>query len=373
MKRRQKLINMLSLAITTVCTVVCSIVPQGIEANAQSYSVVRDEKIIYRGHTYAFMDAREKGLNTYYAVEEYCRNLGGHLAVIDDYDENDFLFTTLQNSFSKTAFFGYSDQDSESVWVWTGPYSDYENWTRNSRWYMPDNGREYGGDEDYAEFNYERGKDWLPNDGTWNDAPFRDNTDLFICEWEYEDSYDVADPYQALLGMESVISATLYSCEVKDVDGFTPSIDDNDFFWYAMYSYCNTYPIVEYLDGLNLPGYGEGGSYRAIPESILRNAAYAMFPDFNGTFPAIDDDTWCAKMVDHGKYGIINGAQISFARLRSWNLYDDGTMGAVYYLEHGDLSIAGCYQVFMRPNPNYNKDNGQATYYYIIDWIEKME
>lgn len=78
-------------------------------------------------------------------------------------------------------------------------------------------------------------------------------------------------------------------------------------------------------------------------------------------------------MVDHGRYGIANGAQVSFARMRSWNLYDDGTIGAVYYLEHGDLSIAGSYQVFMKPNPNYNKDNGQATYYYTIDWIEKME
>ena len=52
---------------------------------------------------------------------------------------------------------------------------------------MPDNGSGYGGDEDYAEFNYERGKeDQVPCDGTWNDAPFIDNTSVFICEWEYE-------------------------------------------------------------------------------------------------------------------------------------------------------------------------------------------
>ena len=44
----------------------------------------------------------------------------------------------------------------------------------------------YGGDEDYAEFNYERGKKGIPNDGTWNDAPFMDNTTTFICEWDFD-------------------------------------------------------------------------------------------------------------------------------------------------------------------------------------------
>ena len=51
---------------------------------------------------------------------------------------------------------------------------------------FPDNGREWGGNEDYAEFNYDTIHDWSPRDGTWNDAPFMDNTSTFICEWEYE-------------------------------------------------------------------------------------------------------------------------------------------------------------------------------------------
>ena len=150
----------------------------------QPQSVSLGERFTYDGHSYVFLNAEEMRLDTYSEVEDYCRGLGGHLAVINSQRENAFLFKMLKNSFSKTAFFGYTDHDSESVWKWTGPSSDYENWTRYGKWDLPDNGRDYGGDEDYAEFNYERGKDWLPNDGTWNDAPFRDNTDIFICEWE---------------------------------------------------------------------------------------------------------------------------------------------------------------------------------------------
>ena len=150
----------------------------------QPQSVSLGEKFMYDGHSYAFLNAEEKGLDRYTEVEDYCRSLGGHLAVINNQRENAFLFKMLKNSFSKTAFFGYSDQNRESEWKWTGPSSDYENWTRYGKWNLPDNGKDYGGDEDYAEFNYERGEDWLPNDGTWNDAPFRDNTDIFICEWE---------------------------------------------------------------------------------------------------------------------------------------------------------------------------------------------
>ena len=43
-----------------------------------------------------------------------------------------------------------------------------------------------GGDEDVAEFNYDGRKDDIINDGTGNDAPCRQNTSLFICEWEYD-------------------------------------------------------------------------------------------------------------------------------------------------------------------------------------------
>ena len=143
--------------------------------------------MFYReNHGYAFFDATYYGLKSYDDVEDFCELLGGHLAVINDGGENDYLFSLLSTFFKHTAFFGYSDRNQESNWRWVAGSSNYTNWTTSGDWDLPDNGRDWGGDEDYAEFNYERGKNWLPNDGTWNDAPFMENTNVFICEWEFE-------------------------------------------------------------------------------------------------------------------------------------------------------------------------------------------
>lgn len=137
------------------------------------------------GHSYALYDADYYGLNSYNAVRQFCNDQGGYLAVINSKEENDYLFEMVTQNSDKTAFFGYSDKNAEGNWVWANGSSSYQNWTRTDDVFQPDNGIKYEGDEDYAEFNYERGTD-CPNDGTWNDAPFRENTDLFICEWDYE-------------------------------------------------------------------------------------------------------------------------------------------------------------------------------------------
>ena len=144
-----------------------------------------DRVFLFRGHSYGFYDARSYGLTSYSEVARFCREQGGHLAVINDSAENEYLFGILESNYEKTAFFGYSDELSESDWRWEGDSSDYENWTDDDSQHQPDNGSGYGGDEDYAEFNYERNTN-SANDGTWNDAPFMRNTDTFICEWEYE-------------------------------------------------------------------------------------------------------------------------------------------------------------------------------------------
>ena len=147
-----------------------------------------ENKTDYRlnGHSYALYDAKKLDLNSYTDVKNFCNEQGGYLAVINSQEENDYLFDVISEKSKKTVFFGYSDEESEGNWTWANGTSNYRNWTRTDDVFQPDNGSGYtGGDEDYAEFNYERGTD-CPNDGTWNDAPFRDNTDLFLCEWDYE-------------------------------------------------------------------------------------------------------------------------------------------------------------------------------------------
>ena len=147
-------------------------------------SIMPPQFYTYNGHSYGFYDSEFYKLNTYREVADFCVEQGGHLAVINDQGENNFLFGLVRDNFVNTAFFGYSDEESEGSWVWEGEGSGFTNWTKYSQ-NQPDNGSGYGGDEDYAEFNYERNTP-SPNDGTWNDAPFRDNTDRFICEWEFD-------------------------------------------------------------------------------------------------------------------------------------------------------------------------------------------
>ena len=147
---------------------------------------VPDQYYLYKDHTYAFYDASRYGFTTYEQVADFCRQQGGHLAVINNDAENEYLFETLRDYSKITAFFGYSDEDREGDWQWSDGDSGYTNWTTYGSWDLPDNGEAYGGDEDYAEFNYERGKKGIPNDGTWNDAPFMDNTTTFICEWDFD-------------------------------------------------------------------------------------------------------------------------------------------------------------------------------------------
>ena len=140
----------------------------------------------FNGHSYGVYDANDYDLTTYSAVSNFCREQGGHLAVINNQTENDYLYNLMASLYDHTVFFGYSDENKEGNWQWDGDDSTYENWTQWGDWDLPDNGRDWGGNEDYAEFNYDTIHDWSPRDGTWNDAPFMDNTSIFICEWEYE-------------------------------------------------------------------------------------------------------------------------------------------------------------------------------------------
>lgn len=145
-----------------------------------------DQYYSFEGHTYGFYDASCYGFQSYKQVMDFCSDQGGHLAVINSQEENNYLFNLVRQNYIKTVFFGYSDELIEGNWEWAYGNSTYENWTTYGTWDLPDNGYKYGGDEDYAEFNYERGKSGIPNDGTWNDAPFRSNTDVFLCEWEFD-------------------------------------------------------------------------------------------------------------------------------------------------------------------------------------------
>ena len=169
-------------------------VPKTTSAEANELPPLPPEEFYYyNGHTYGFYDAERYGFQTYDEVSDFCHQQNGHLAVINNQAENYYLYNLMKDNYTITAFFGYTDKDEEGVWVWDGDESDFENWTKAGEWELPDNGERWGGGEwkdggeDYAEFNYDKDKNWgAPNDTSWNDAAFMENTTIFFCEWEYD-------------------------------------------------------------------------------------------------------------------------------------------------------------------------------------------
>lgn len=151
----------------------------------------------YDGHTYCFYDAYSIDKNeygnvtnasegAYDNVSRFCKDQGGHLAIINSYEENDALFSETQKRYDRTVFFGLSDQDNEGRWIWDdGTENTLDLWAYKGGYQQPDNGHGFSY-ENYAEYDYDAnnpaGSD---NTGKWNDAVYLKNTSIFICEWDY--------------------------------------------------------------------------------------------------------------------------------------------------------------------------------------------
>lgn len=133
---------------------------------------IPSDALEFNGHHYKiYVDA----CDSWEEAKEYCENLGGHLAVISSKEENDALFSYVISSGNKNAYFGYSDNQEEGNWYWSGDNSSYTNWHKNE----PNSERS---NEDFAMFY------WKYSDGTWNDGNFGQGTVSddrnFICEWD---------------------------------------------------------------------------------------------------------------------------------------------------------------------------------------------
>ena len=147
----------------------------------QQESVESGKRVQYQGHYYAIYNLEDivpEEENTWENARDYCIKKGGHLATITSKGENDFLFNYMRDEGVESAYFGFSDAESEGNWRWcTGERSSYTNWNENEP-------NQENPDEDYAMFYYKY------SDGTWNDGDFGRNTvnsgTWFICEWDPE-------------------------------------------------------------------------------------------------------------------------------------------------------------------------------------------
>lgn len=157
--------------------------PEKQEIDTSLYIAGQIDAGTYKEHSYAIyhLDRLPRAIESYGELSSYLKKWDAHLLTIDDADENHTIFRFLMENYLGTAFFGYSDETQEGVWLWDdGSRGGYTNWSEYNE--QPNNGKfnekEKWKNEDYAEFMLET------NDGSWNDAPFGINTRYFIVEWD---------------------------------------------------------------------------------------------------------------------------------------------------------------------------------------------
>ena len=123
----------------------------------------------YNGHSYYLYSGVAQ---TWEEAQAYCQARGGHLAVINDANENTALFNYMKSSGYSNAYFGLSDDVIEGIWHWIdGSPLSYANWASGEP-----NGRQ---SENYGMFYYKF------DDGKWNDGDGKiDSYSSLICEWD---------------------------------------------------------------------------------------------------------------------------------------------------------------------------------------------
>ena len=128
----------------------------------------------YKGHTYYAL--RTESIDSFRDANQYCREHGGHLAVLSDAEENaavyDYVFYDLKY---ESAYFGLTDDGSEGSWYWVdGTPFNFESWLEG----QPDG---LGDTENYALFWYTD----VPY--KWNDGDFGKDAEgrvTFLIEWD---------------------------------------------------------------------------------------------------------------------------------------------------------------------------------------------
>ena len=144
---------------------------------AESNQFIKDDLdvVSFKGHEYYVFPPETA--TTWEQAKTICEKLGGHLATINNKEEDQFLFEYMKSCGYDSAYFGYSDNINEGEWYWvTGESITYTNWATSEP--NQENAR-----EDYCFYYYK-----YP-DGTWNDGDFAvgnhtTDSNAFICEWD---------------------------------------------------------------------------------------------------------------------------------------------------------------------------------------------
>lgn len=128
---------------------------------------VSENSVGYNGHSYLlYTDIAD----SWEEAENFCKSHGGHLATINDSEENSFIYNYMISCGYQSAYFGLVDRNYDGTWTWAdGSNYEYQNWAE---------GEPSDLNEPYGMFYFKF------SDGLWNDGRWGDDTTAFICEWE---------------------------------------------------------------------------------------------------------------------------------------------------------------------------------------------
>ena len=134
---------------------------------------IPDDALKYDGNAYYIYD---NGITSWHAAQQYCKSLGGDLAVIYDKEENEQLFNYMVSKGYENAYIGLSNRDTRRVWKWvSGRLSDFTDWGKDEDGYQaPYDDLTYGY---YCRFNTEL------TEGHWDNAKFGNGSYAYICKW----------------------------------------------------------------------------------------------------------------------------------------------------------------------------------------------
>ena len=164
---------------------------EGNDNNQSALNPEWEDAVFFNGHYYRVYSGQSSWEN----ATEFCRSVDGHMATITSEEENDFLYNYLISLGLSSAYFGFSDVESEGEWVWcTGEEVVFLDWASGE----PNN---EGKKEHYCLF------DLANTNGQWNDGSFKSGANTyFICEWDNGHDVDSDDAVVYLEDMPIVAS-----------------------------------------------------------------------------------------------------------------------------------------------------------------------
>ena len=278
-----------------------------------------DNLDFYEDHVYAVSSE----ICTWNDAKEACEEMGGHLVIIDNAEENAYV-RDLVNATGNDGYtaIGYSDSDNEGRWNWVAPTdSTYTGWHEGE----PNDGGNYvSGGQDYA---------FMYSDGTWDDGA--DGFHYYVCEWETIEAVASYELSTLMLVMEVSDDLELDLEESSDV--MISNLNDG---------------FKQYIIKLDL----DKNKRFTIPAEVDKEKAYSTLIRNVNLFYSVGTSEKDERLGD------INLENTNYAEEGLWSaVIDSGTEGAVWsYLDIDALYDTSSYLIVCAAASD---DVSEAAYY----------